>query len=432
MPRRSAGFLGHHHHVSRRDAVIALLAGSALAYPAAHRAGLIPGEEADDPDELDPDAISDTLPTLPPPAPPLPLTERDRGNWELFKRHFLLSSGRVVDRGVSHTEGQGLGLIFAVAFDDRPAFEQILRWTETTLRHGNDALHAWRYDPAAAQPVSDPNNATDGDLLIAGALLRAAERWSEPLYAREAHSIARDVLRLLVRKVGPWTVLLPGYSGFEGDRSVIINPSYYVFPLFDALNTITPSPLWRRLTQDGVKLIGQARFGAWGLPPDWLEVARADGTVSPSVNWPARFSYDAVRVPLWLAWSGQAPDLVRSMNRFWQEHARWQPAWVDLQTNQLADYPASAGMVAIRRFVAASLDPALSPPAPILSETDDYYSAALSMLARLGALEREQVPFPIVGADPAAPEARARPNASPFDRLRAWGEALGKPRSPSP
>ncbi|HTR16895.1 MAG TPA: glycosyl hydrolase family 8 [Acetobacteraceae bacterium] len=403
------------------------MAGTALAYPAAHRAGLIPGDGPGDLDAFDPNSVPDAMPAIPPPAPPLPLTDRDRGNWDLFKRNFILPSGRVVDRGVSHTEGQGLGLLFAVAFDDRAVFEQIFAWTEATLRHGNDALHAWRYDPAAAEPVGDPNNATDGDLFIAGALLRAAERWGDPVHARTAHEIARDVLRLLVRKVGSWTVLLPGYAGFEGDRSVIINPSYYVFPMLDAMNAITPSPLWRRLTQDGLSLLGRARFGLWGLPPDWLEVARADGAVSPSANWPARFSYDAVRVPLWLAWSGHAPELTRSMNRFWLDHATWQPAWVDLQTNMVADYPASAGMAAIRTLVAARLDPMQAPPAPVLGEGDDYYSSALAMLARLAALETQGAAVPMVDADPAAAADPPRHAGSPFDRLRAWGQAIGAP-----
>ena len=50
-------------------------------------------------------------------------------NWNGFKRMFLDPSGRIIDKGnggISHTEGQGLGLTMALHSNDRAAFDAIL------------------------------------------------------------------------------------------------------------------------------------------------------------------------------------------------------------------------------------------------------------------------------------------------------------------
>ena len=80
------------------------------------------------------------------------------GNWQLFRTRCITADGRVIDAengGVSHSEGQGWGMLFAVAFDDRRTFDRILNWTAGNLRRPRDALHAWRYDPTKTPPVGD-------------------------------------------------------------------------------------------------------------------------------------------------------------------------------------------------------------------------------------------------------------------------------------
>jgi endoglucanase len=323
-------------------------------------------------------------------APPSVTTfEGGKRDWEEFRRRFVAADGRVVDTGnggCSHSEGQGYGLMFAVGFDDPDSFEVILRWTERHLRRPYDALHAWRYLPGAACPVSDWNNATDGDLFIAAALLRAARRWNRPDYLRAASAIGRDILALLVREVGGRTVLLPGATGFEASDSVTVNPSYYAFPILAELAEIVPSPVWDRVISDGFRLIEEGRFGTWQLPPDWLRVARADGSLQPHPHWPARFSYDAIRVPLNLAWGRMPLGAAGAAFRSWVAARPVQPAWVDLRTNADAGYAASPGMTAIARLAAAADDPrgrvetvAWQP----IHAAPDYYSASLTLLARL-------------------------------------------------
>jgi endoglucanase len=298
-------------------------------------------------------------PTLRRPA----ITADDRAEWELFKRRFLAPEGRVVDtgnNGNSHSEGQGWGLLFAESFDDPEAFDRILRWTADNLRKRGDALHAWRYQPGQANPVADFNNATDGDLFIAAALARAALRWGRPDLAQAAGAIGRDVLALLVRDVDGRLVLLPGERGFEKRDAIIVNPSYYAFGVLPYLEAVAPSPVWQQLRVDGLNLIQQGRFGPWALPPDWLLVPRRGGMLAPAPSWPARFSFDAIRVPLHLAWAGLlTPDVQRAFQSYWVATAQVAPAWIDLKTGAMATYPAPAGMVAVSKLITTQQDLAL-------------------------------------------------------------------------
>jgi endoglucanase len=329
------------------------------------------------------------------PAPHLAaVSAADRREWQSFRSQFVTFDGRVVDtgnNGVSHTEGQGWGLLFAVAFDDLPSFERILAWTNTNLSRPDDALHAWRYVPGQSRPVADNNNATDGDLFIAWALWRAAYRWGRPEYALAARAIARDVLRLLVRPAGRRTVLLPAAFGFERGGAIDINLSYYCFPALRELAQALPSPIGGQLHDDGLAMISEGRFGRWQLPPDWLSVARRDGSLTPAAGWPARFSFDAIRVPLYLSWAGLIqPQVQQAFSRFWRE-TNPLPAWVDLRNGNLASYPAPPGIEAVAKIATASSKTALPKGFPMISASTDYYSSALILLARLAWQEGVQV-----------------------------------------
>lgn len=316
-------------------------------------------------------------------------TDLDRQEWAAFQARFLAPEGRVVDSGnggVSHSEGQGWGLLFAVRADDRPGFERLLAWTRRVLRRPRDELHAWRFEPHAAMPVADVNNATDGDLCIAWALLEAGERWGVADHSALGAAIGRDVLRLLVRRAGGYSVLLPGARGFDRTEATILNPSYYVFPAFAALARAVPDPAWVRVAADGLVLLRSSRFGRWGLPPDWLALSKADGKLSLPPRWPPRFSYDAVRVPLYLAWAGLAsePALGRARS-FWTDPMHgYVPAWADLASDTVSPYAASPGVMAVSRLASVQRSNAqnMARGLPLVAAAPDYYAAALGLLVR--------------------------------------------------
>jgi endo-1,4-beta-D-glucanase Y len=306
--------------------------------------------------------------------------------WQSFKSHYLSDDGRIVDNGnggESHSEGQGWGLLFSVAAQDQASFDLILNWTSRVLRRPGDTLHAWRYGPKDTPAVKDLNNAVDGDLFIAAALIRAGRSWGRPDYLQAAAAIGSDILRLLVRRVGSLTVLLPGIEGFEIADAIIVNPSYYAFPMMAELAEIQPSLQWDEVQRDGKTLLERGRFGRWSLPPDWLRIAKADGSLSVAPGWPPRFSYDAIRVPLWWNWQ-KLPlgPMMLSLDGFWSGFpAGAVPAWVDLKTNEVAPYPASPGIAAVVRLMRATTGAADSAPASACATT--YYDAALILLAHM-------------------------------------------------
>ena len=304
--------------------------------------------------------------------------------WLVFCRRFLSADGRVIDTGnggVSHSEGQGIGMLCAAQFGTQDAFDLLHHWTTQNLRRPTDALHAWRYRPGVADPVDDPNNATDGDLLIGLALFTAADRWNNADYRIAGSKIAKAVLSMLVQRTAAGVVLLPGLQGFEKHDGVVVNPSYYMLPAIRRFATEVPDPIWAALWNDGLKMLRSARFGRWGLPPDWLTVSRA-GDLSTSGDWPARYSFDAVRVPLYMCWAGLSNEpAVIGAHSFWSERGPSAPAWTDLTSNAVAPYALTSGMEAIRRYVEATVGRrGAKADLPQVAQATDYYSAALVML----------------------------------------------------
>jgi endo-1,4-beta-D-glucanase Y len=333
----------------------------------------------------------------PEPGPPQPLPPRRivaspeiLAAWATFRDRFITADGRVIDwqnGGASHSEGQGWAMLLAASLADRATFELVAAWTARHLRRPSDALHAWRWRPDSAVPIDDWNNAADGDIYIAVALARAGALWQRPDWVAQAARIANALLTLCTHEHAGRLLLLPGAYGFVGLAGVVVNPSYYAFGLFDDLAAVAPSPLWARLAADGRAVVETGRFGAWRLPPDWLLVA-ANGALSPAPGWPPRYSYDAIRVPLHLAWGRVATPARDDLAAWITAAVPRPPAWTDLRTGQVAGYAASPGMIMAARLVCGQR---VAPP-QILSasgQTSDYYSSGLTLLCFLAWNEAE-------------------------------------------
>jgi len=306
----------------------------------------------------------------------LPATGAANGvNWATFRQRFMADDGRIVDNGnggVSHSEGQSYGLLLSQAAGDRAAFDKILGWTEAKLARPDVALYGWRYDPRAANPVTDRNNATDGDLLIAYALAKAANRWRDPRYAVRSRAVVAAISTRLVKPVGGRMLLLPGLDGFSTAARTTINPCYYVWPALDLFAKTGNAQFWRRVITDGEALIAAARFGAHQLPTDWIDVSNT-GAIAPAADKPPRFGFDAIRVPLFASVSGRS-TLIEPIRTWWRSMPAEQiPAWTDVVSGHSAEYPLSVGGRAV-------VSRTLGTRAPDTLATD-YYAAALQGLA---------------------------------------------------
>jgi endo-1,4-beta-D-glucanase Y len=307
--------------------------------------------------------------------------------WRAFRNRYLTTTGRIIDtanNGISHSEGQGYGMFFAVQFNDRLNFERLWGWTQHHLSRRQDGLFAWRYDPSSSFPVSDTNNAVDGDIYIAWALALAAERWGVPDYRAAATRIAEDILRCCVTEVGGQIVLLPGTGGFRSAEGTVVNPSYYAFPALRALSRLVADRRWSRLERNGLEMIRDASMGRWRLPPDWLLLPQSGGISVAAPGWPARFSWDAVRVPLNLAWLQVDHETIAAARRFWGDpaHRYHPPAWVDLRTGEIPPYAGHAGVRAVQALL-GSWQGERPRVLQRVEEAPDYFGAALVLQARI-------------------------------------------------
>ena len=164
--------------------------------------------------------------------------------WRDYAARFISPEGRVIDTGnggISHSEGQGYGMILAAAFDDRAHFEHLWQWTHRELQVRSDALFGWKWEPGARK-VTDSNSASDGDILIAWALLRADRRWQVPAYRAAAARILDSVRGRLIASSPFGPMLLPGPQGFQHGDAIVVNPSYWVFPAFSDFAVADPDP----------------------------------------------------------------------------------------------------------------------------------------------------------------------------------------------
>lgn len=312
--------------------------------------------------------------------------------WAAWKRRFLTPEGRVTDDAngsVSHSEGQGYGLLLAVAADDRDAFTRIWAWTRSELMLRDDGLAAWRWRPDARPHVADRNNATDGDLLIAWALIEAGTAWRDPALDLAGRRVARALVAAtrIETRFGP--VLLPGAAGFSAGEVAdgpIVNLSYLIFPAYERLAEAMPEVDWRAIAEAGGRLVAAARFGPADLPSDWVSLA-GEGP-APAAGRPAVFGYDAIRVPLHLAWAKTSPR-----ERLAPFFGRWgagaaEPRLVDLAGGRdLAPF-GDPGYRAVPALVACALGGTPFPSDLTKPADEPYYPATLRLLALLAAHTR--------------------------------------------
>lgn len=302
-------------------------------------------------------------------------------DWITFKDRFLMEDGRIVDTGngsVSHSEGQGYGMLFSIAANDKTSFEKMWKWTKTTLQNPQTKLFYWRYNPVAPDPLEDKNNATDGDVLIAWALLKAGKKW-DTKYLKESDQIIQAVMRLTVIKFSGKTVILPGVNGFHFSSYIYLNPSYFIFPAWRELLNRNNSVELSQLINDSRFLLKNKSWVLPNLSTDWVTLY-INGDVKPADKWPARVSYDAIRIPLYIKWDQKNSELLKPWVDWFSRYSRMNtPAWIDISNNQQAEYMMTGGLLSVRDLTMNTF----SIEQARINDNDDYYSACLKLLSVL-------------------------------------------------
>jgi endoglucanase len=314
--------------------------------------------------------------------------------WAAWRDRFVTPQGRVVDTGnggISHSEGQGYGMLLAVAAGDRATFDRLWGWTRANLMVREDSLLAWRWEPDKRPAVADMNAATDGDILVAWALTEAGEAWSDEALKVAARRSAVEIGRkLIVMKGEHAPFLLPGPAGFSSaDRpdGPLTNPSYLVFPAFERLPLAAPEVDWAALSRSGMALLRRAGANRAGMPSDWLSLRAA--TPAPATGMEPILGYNGIRIVLHLAWAeAGTPETVAPALKLWGEGDR-APVLVDVISGRVTatlDEPGYRVLPALAACVARGTPLPAALRTPVASQ--NYYPAALHLLALVAVAAR--------------------------------------------
>ena len=379
-----------------RLAILALAAATLCGLPAAAQTGVETAAVA----AAAGTATAAAAPVLPPldlDATPMALGGKLANPlvWANWKTRFVTEQGRVVDTGngmISHSEGQGYGMLLAVAANDRPAFERIWAWTRANLLVRDDELIAWRFDPDKRPGVADMNNASDGDILTAWALTEAAEFWADASYRVAGRRIAVEVARkVVIYKTAHGSLILPGATGYsarEQQGAPVLNLSYYIYPAFARLKIVAPEIDWTGMSDSGLDLLKSVKTGAAGLPPEWVEVRGAG--VAPAKGFGATFGYNAIRIPLYMAWAGVGErEHYAPFAALWGAKGRGQMAVIDTATGAAVAPMAEEGYRSIMALTACVTAGTHFPAETMNTATNEnYYPATLRAFVLIAARMR--------------------------------------------
>ena len=335
---------------------------------------------------------------------------KDTALWQTYVAQFVATDGRVIDNvnsGISHTESQGYGMLLAVAANDKSSFERIWAFTQSTMYIREDGLGAWKFEPkavdvasndvaASAQAVTTPvagqitdmNNATDGDILIAWALAEAGAAGFGEQYSARAVQLSQ-ALRSTVYNAGSFGLqMMPGKIGFsaaERGGKPVVNLSYWVFPAFDRLAVLAPQPMWSQLTKSGKALVRASQSFASALPSDWLALNVENNTISSATGFDDAFSYNGIRIPLYLAMTGpKSRQLLRASFEQWFS-LEGPLKTVGANDRSLRDTLSDPGYEAIRSLYKCATGSTPFPAQTLTSLDINYYPATLQMLAIIAA-----------------------------------------------
>ncbi len=305
--------------------------------------------------------------------------------WKAYRDKFLDPSGRIVDtanKNISHSEGQGYGLLLAYLANSRSDFDTIWAFTKTEMLLRDDGLAVWRWDPGATPHVTDSNNATDGDLLIAYAAALAGRDWQRPDLTTAATAMAASLAKNSLESVGGSVVLKPGNSGFgAGDRrdGPVVNPSYWVFEALPVMASLDPKGQWAQLVDGGNRVIAASmQIGKSRLPPDWVSLKSKP---APADGFPAEFGYNAIRIPLYLMRAGSRDRALLESFQKGMVDEQGRLRLVDIMTGATRQTLDDPGYRSIPALISCVLDKTpLADDIKTFSPTD-YYPSTLHLLS---------------------------------------------------
>ncbi|EPX75656.1 Endoglucanase precursor [Salipiger mucosus DSM 16094] len=310
--------------------------------------------------------------------------------WTAWRNANLDVTGRVVDllqRNASHSEGQGYGMLLAAYAGDARAFAAMENWARINLAIRPDALMAWRWLDDQPDKVPDTNNASDGDLFRAWALLKGFERFGVGEYRDQAAAITRDLAaKCIVSHPGTGaSLLLPAVHGFRTPDGFVYNPSYAMPLALTELAQAFDEPALADAAANGLAMADLLAAG--GVVPDWVEVTPAGP--QPATGFSYEAGYEAIRVPLFLIWSGQGTHSAVSRYVAAQKAVpAGEVATVISRTGEdILQTTSAAGYRAVAALATCTTDGGIGTEIPPYVPSAPYYPATLHLFAMLAQME---------------------------------------------
>ena len=312
-------------------------------------------------------------------------------NWITYKEQFI-TNGQVIDgedNNSTNSEAQGFALLFAIFSNDRKQFEKIWAWTQQHMQREDYLFReqvSFSEQACDKACISAKPNASNGDIIIAWALLAAENKWDRQIYLVEGFRVLDAIKAKLIDKKFGFQLVLPTEQSVDvGNDPLQINLSYWVFPAFNVFTEVTGDPIWTEVYQSGISLMKWARFGYWGLPADWMMLSEDKITLVGANS--SRYGENANRLPLYLMLAEDyQTELTAPFIDFWgQDNV---PASVDLITDKASINTANSGMKAIQKATEANMNGETEVIFPEINAETDYYSATFILLSQLAMIKQ--------------------------------------------
>ena len=163
------------------------------------------------------------------------------------------------------------------------------------------------------------------------------------------------------------------------------------FPLFRASRSSAPDIDWAGLSRDGLELVKQTRFGPANLPTEWVSLH--DAEPRPADGFAPTFAYNAIRIPLYIAWAGLGQrEIYSPFVMIWHKTGRL--PIIDASTGKPTDWLTEKGYAAVSALTACAANGTkLSRDERRIHSDENYYAVTLNMLAMIAAHMRYESCF---------------------------------------
>lgn len=233
------------------------------------------------------------------------------------------------------SEGQGYGMYINVlaaenGWGKEKNFERLNNFYlahRERIAKTTTGLMSWRMIEKRGKWKVDKNSATDGDLFIAEALLKASKIWHNEQFKDEARTLMNDILRY---EYNPQTNTLTvgNWANSKSKFYNLMRTSDVMPEFFDDFYQETGDRRWLLIKKTMLKRLNQlSHQHNSGLVPDfaWVSKSNAKPVKANAVatKYDGDFSANACRVPMMLAQSNDplAKKTLKRMMKFFSKQS---------------------------------------------------------------------------------------------------------------